>query len=255
MVNTEFYKNAKIYKIVDNTNGNIYIGSTCKKLCRRIAQHRANYKQYLNGKFSYITSFKILENGDYDIILIEEVKDCENKEQLRARERYYIENVECVNKRIEGRTAKEYYNDNKVVIAAKNKEHYEANKDTINAKHREYYDVNKDVFHEKQSIYRAENKDRINESKKIKYNCLCGSSVSKTNKAEHEKSEKHIQYCNENNIELNKHKDNIPNHIKYKSIRNAKHICEICNGHYTLSGKSEHLKSKKHLSKLEIKDN
>ena len=55
MVNTDFYSNAKIYKIVDNTN-NIYIGSTCKKLCQRLAQHRANYKQYLEG---FTTSFKI----------------------------------------------------------------------------------------------------------------------------------------------------------------------------------------------------
>ena len=222
MVNTEFYKNAKIYKIVDNTNGNIYIGSTCKKLCQRIAQHRANYKQYLNGKFSYITSFKILENGDYDIILIEEVKDCENKEQLRARERYYIENLECVNKRIEGRTRKEYY------------------------------EANKDQFHEKQKEYRTENRDKINESKKIKYNCVCGSAVCKTNKSEHEKSVKHIQYCKENNIELNNHKDNIPNHIKYQEKRNAKIVCEICNGIYSMVSKSGHIKTKKHQEKIKI---
>ena len=85
MVNTEFYSNAKIYKIVDNTNGNIYIGSTCKKLCQRIAQHRYAYKQYLNGdKKSFTTSFAILQNEDYDIILVEEVVDCQNKEQLIA---------------------------------------------------------------------------------------------------------------------------------------------------------------------------
>jgi hypothetical protein len=78
MVKLDFYQNAKIYKIVDNTNDNIYIGSTCKKLCQRLAQHRSNYKQYLNDKFSYITSFKILKNDDYDIVLIEEFP-CENK--------------------------------------------------------------------------------------------------------------------------------------------------------------------------------
>ena len=81
MVNTEFYSNAKIYKIVDNTNGNIYIGSTCKKLCQRIAQHRTDYKNFLNGTNHYITSFKILENGDYDIILLEQCENITNKEQ------------------------------------------------------------------------------------------------------------------------------------------------------------------------------
>ena len=252
MVNTEFYKNAKIYKIVDNTNGNIYIGSTCKKLCQRIAQHRAHYKQYLNGNFGCITSFKILENGDYDIILIEEVKDCENKEQLRAIERYYIENLECVNKRIEGRAKQQYYEANKDIMSEKSKIHYEANKDIINDKRREHYEANKDQFHEKQKEYRTENKDKINENKRIKYNCVCGSAVCKTNKSEHEKSVKHIQYCKDNNIELNKHKDNIPNHIKYQEKRNAKIVCEICNGIYSMVSKSGHIKTKKHQEKIKI---
>lgn len=107
------YSNGKIYKLVDNTNGNIYIGSTCKKLCQRIAQHRDDYRKYLNGKHHWVYSFKILENGNYDIILLEEVKDCESKEQLHARERFHIENNICVNKNIPGRTSKQYIADHK----------------------------------------------------------------------------------------------------------------------------------------------
>ena len=42
------YQNGKIYKIIDYTNDNIYIGSTCEKLCRRIQKHKASYKCYLN---------------------------------------------------------------------------------------------------------------------------------------------------------------------------------------------------------------
>ena len=35
------YQLGKIYKIVDNTNGNIYIGSTCEPtLARRLAKQR-----------------------------------------------------------------------------------------------------------------------------------------------------------------------------------------------------------------------
>jgi queuine/archaeosine tRNA-ribosyltransferase len=81
-----------------------------------------------------VTSFKIIENGDYDIILLEEVKDCENKEQLRARERHYIESLDCVNKTIPGRTNKEYYQLNKDFINNKKKAKYEENKNKINAK-------------------------------------------------------------------------------------------------------------------------
>ena len=92
MVKLDFYQNAKIYKIVDTTNDNIYVGSTCKKLCQRLANHRSKYTAYLKGKCHFVTSFIILENNNYDIILLEECP-CENKEQLHAKERYYIESI------------------------------------------------------------------------------------------------------------------------------------------------------------------
>ena len=139
MVNTDFYSNAKIYKIVDNTNNNIYIGSTCKKLCQRLAQHRCDYKRYLEGKSHFISSFKILENNDYDIILLEKCENITDKEGLRARERHYIETLECVNKRIEGRTINEWYNDNKDKISENKKVYYNENKDKI----KKYYNDNK----------------------------------------------------------------------------------------------------------------
>ena len=90
----------KIYKIVDNTNGNIYVGSTCEKqLCRRLQKHKASYKCWLNPnvKQGYMRSFDIIKNGDYRIILLEEYP-CETKEQLHAREQHYIDNTVCVNK-------------------------------------------------------------------------------------------------------------------------------------------------------------
>ena len=64
------YQLGKIYKIVDNTNGNIYIGSTCKPyLSSRLAGHKADYNNYLLGLRQHITSFEILKNGDYNIVL------------------------------------------------------------------------------------------------------------------------------------------------------------------------------------------
>ena len=99
MEKINFYEKARIYKIVDNTNQNIYIGSTCKTLAQRLGQHRADYKRFLNGIRNNVTSYDILKNGDYNIYLIEEFS-CENIEQLRARERFYIESLKCVNKNI-----------------------------------------------------------------------------------------------------------------------------------------------------------
>ena len=87
----------KIYKIVDNTNGNIYIGITTLTLQKRLSDHKRR------GRCS---SRDIIKNGDYRIQLIEETDD-------KTRERYWIENTECVNERIPGRTTNQYYSDNK----------------------------------------------------------------------------------------------------------------------------------------------
>ena len=70
---------------------------TCKTLKQRLQQHKSSYKCYKDGKGNYITSFKILEKDNYDIVLIEDYP-CDKKEQLNARERHYIETMTCVNK-------------------------------------------------------------------------------------------------------------------------------------------------------------
>lgn len=130
----------KIYKIVDNTNGNIYIGITKKKyLCKRISGHRTDYKR---GKLC--SSREIIKNGDYRVELIEETED-------ETRERYWIENTDCINKQIPNRTrkeySKEYYENNKDIIIEKkkeySKEHYQNNKEYIlklNKEHKKYVD-------------------------------------------------------------------------------------------------------------------
>ena len=91
------YSKGKIYKLIDNTNGNIYIGSTClPTLAHRLAHHKHHYKEYKRGKRGLTSSFYILENGNYDIILLEEVK-CTSRDQLFQRERFYIDSMNCVN--------------------------------------------------------------------------------------------------------------------------------------------------------------
>jgi hypothetical protein len=193
MVNTEFYSSAKIYKIVCNVTGLIYVGSTCKLLCQRIAQHRTNYKRYLEGKFNYITSFKILENGDYNIILIEELKNCENIEQLRARERHYIESLECVNKRIEGRTPGEYRNTHKEEKKKIDKKYYELNKIKLIEKQKKYAEMNKDKIKEYQKEYTKTNKQKI-------ICACCNKEIVKRNFKEHEKTLNHMKNKSNTNV-------------------------------------------------------
>ena len=158
------YTHSKIYKIIDNTNGNIYIGSTTQSLSQRLGAHTREYKRYCNGKSKFLSSFDIIKNMSYEIILIEEV-NCNNKEQLHKIEREHIEANECINLRIPTRTKKEYYNANREEIIEKQKEYYKANIEAI----KEYRDVNRDKIKEYSKEYRDANKDTIKEYKKQYY--------------------------------------------------------------------------------------
>ena len=125
------YQLGKIYKIVNNTTENIYIGSTCEPiLSRRLAQHISSYKRYLNGKYRYLSSFDILANSDYDIVLIE-LCPCQTKDELLARERYHSDTFDCVNKNRPG-----IHNEmgHKEYIAKYYETHIEAIKEHKNAK-------------------------------------------------------------------------------------------------------------------------
>lgn len=143
------YDNGKIYKIVDNTNGNIYIGSTIQSLYKRKSQH----KELRNKCMSKL----IIKNGNYDIILIENYP-CKSKEELLKRERHYIENTDCINKTTPGKTSAEWYQDNKERILKKSK-------NKVKTDERKEYEIkyaneNKDIINDKSKIWYKKNKDK-----------------------------------------------------------------------------------------------
>ena len=114
------YDNGKIYKLIDNTNGNIYIGSTIQKLSKRKSEHKAD------AKSKNCKSKSIIENGDYDIILIENYP-CKSKEELLMRERYYIDNTDCINQ-VRSHISKD---ERKKYLNKYNKNYKTVNKDQI----------------------------------------------------------------------------------------------------------------------------
>ena len=153
------YKLGKIYAIECNVTGQKYIGSTCEPtLAKRLTKHVGSYKCYLKGTFyNYISSFKIFENGNYCIMLLEKYP-CDTKDELLARERYWTNSIDCVNKvKVQG-----MYN----LLGEK-----------------EY----KKQYHEK-------NKDVIHAQKNEKHNCVCGNCYTHANKQRHIRSVKHQQY-------------------------------------------------------------
>lgn len=171
------YDNGKIYKIVCNTTGKVYIGSTTKKyLSQRLAKHKADYKRYLNGLEGYITSYEILKNGNYDMILIESFP-CNSKDELFSRERYYTNTIDCVNKV-----------KNQGIVKELGKKEYKKQTD------KKYRENNQEKIKKMYKEYRQKNLETIKTKAIQKFTCECGSTCSKTNKAAHTKSNKHLKY-------------------------------------------------------------
>lgn len=112
----------KIYKI--SGYGLNYYGSTTESIKRRLARHKAHYKDYKDGKRTdKITVFQIFDLGDdYNIELIEHFI-CPDKKTLLDKENYYITNNECLNKCVPNRTPEQ--------LKERQKKYNELHKDKI----------------------------------------------------------------------------------------------------------------------------
>ncbi len=94
--------NGFIYKIFSNDNKMNYYGLTTQQNIQlRFNQHIENYYQYTknNDKSLYCSSFIIFNNYTLDQIQITIIEQYYNIPliQLRNREKYYIQNFDCVN--------------------------------------------------------------------------------------------------------------------------------------------------------------
>jgi hypothetical protein len=173
------YQLGKIYAIKSHNTDKIYIGSTCdKRLSSYLGKHTYNYRKYLKGEKGFVSSFDVLECGDYYIELLEKV-ECTCKEELLTRERHYIKTMECVNHRQPGRTKKMYREDNKEHLNQyhkkwrenpdnkksaneRSKKFYQDNKVEQLAKQKAYYEANRAEKVAKQKAYYEANRERIN---------------------------------------------------------------------------------------------
>lgn len=219
------YHNGKIYKITSPQSDKFYIGSTINDIRIRLSKHKNNYKNYLNGKYCYVSSFEVIKYDDCIIELLKEVK-CESKTELEIEEGKTIKEYQdrILNKNVAGRTKKEYRELNKDIskeyqknyrelnkdkLKAINKEYHELNKDKRKERAKQYYKKNKDMIIEqskeyrelnkdevkvKNKEYRELNKDKIKQRKQQKIECICGSIICKDEKSRHDKSKKHISF-------------------------------------------------------------
>ena len=117
------YSKGKIYTLRCRTDDALlYVGSTIQHLCDRQASHKRSSKA---EKCKKCLLYRTI-NNDWDnwYIKLYEEYPCDNREQLCKREGEVIRLIGTLNSRIEGRTNKEWYNDNK----EKKKKYYEDNK-------------------------------------------------------------------------------------------------------------------------------
>ena len=148
------YSKSFIYKLSSYDNDLIYIGSTTQILCKRLYQHKTKMN---------CTSKILFENSNNVFITLLEEVTATNKQELHAIERRYIENFDCVNKKIPLRTPKEYRQDNRELITEKSRIYRQNNKEMVLEKKRIYNQNNKG----KQQIYYQQNKKMISEKKRI----------------------------------------------------------------------------------------
>ena len=176
------YSNSKVYKIWSPLGDKVYIGSTTKELlCQRMTTHRYKYNQWKKKQASsnnlFITSFILFEEYGIENCFIEliEANKCASKDELTQLEGKYIREIHCINKKVEGRTIKEWCDDNKEKI-------------------KQYYQEHKEHYADRSKKYRQENKEKIKANNCKSLSCACGSIYTKMHKARHESSIKHKSY-------------------------------------------------------------
>jgi len=238
------YKNGKIYTIRSYQTDDLYIGSTTQTLTKRLSTHKSNFKRWKNGKYSYTSSYDIIKYGDAYIELLE-LFPCSCKMELCRREGELIRSMDCLNKRIAGRTDKEYRDENKDKL----KEYREENKDKTKEYDKEYYQENKDKRKEQQKEYCEANKDKL-KIKKREYREANKDKIKDKLKEYYEANKEKLKIQAKKYYEANKEQSKEYSQANKERL-NHKINCE-CGGKYTYKNKSTHFKSQKHQAHVSL---
>jgi hypothetical protein len=85
------YANGKIYRLVATGTEQVYIGSTCELLAKRLYNH--NWCAAHPESQKPTMACKLYEEGRTVAIELIEAFPCETRDQLLVRERYWLENT------------------------------------------------------------------------------------------------------------------------------------------------------------------
>ena len=135
-----------------------------------------------------MTSFDIFKNDDYEILLVESFP-CDYKDELLARERYWTNKIDCINKNKPGLF-------NELGRVEWNKQYNVEHQEQIHKYNKQYYVEHQKQIHGKNKQYYADHKDSLNE----KQYCKCGGMYTLTHKSQHMKTSKHRKYIQSETI-------------------------------------------------------
>jgi len=191
------YKEGKIYKIKCNETGEQYFGSTTGSLRVRLNCHKSKTKSK-----KQCMSRQIINRGNFQIELVENYS-CETKHELHKRERFYIDNNECVNRIIPTRTQKEYRELHKEKLKECKRTYEKEHRQERNIYKNNYYKANED-YREKTkaraSQYYEQNKEKVLERLRVRYVCCCGKEGLVQHKIRHEKTKRHQDFINQTSL-------------------------------------------------------
>ena len=181
------FSKGKIYKITNDYNDDVYVGSTCDTLVKRYSNHKShsNHPKKMNRPLYAL--MKEIGNDRFRIELIEDYS-CEDKYQLRQREGYFIRQFGTLNMKIEDRTHKEW----KQEYNKKNQNHIKEYCKLYRKNHQETIVNYRNEHKDKQKEYCKEYYKERAETLKQKVKCECGCVVCFQHLNNHKKTQKHI---------------------------------------------------------------
>ena len=134
------YSAAKIYKVLNALDDEVYVGSTTQALAQRMWKHRRN-ATHRNTKFYQHMNDIGITNFYIDLIC---PYPCDNIEELHSREGEWIRQMGTLNQIVSGRTRRQYREDNRDKLREQKQQYREQNKDKILEQKQQYREQNKD---------------------------------------------------------------------------------------------------------------
>ena len=198
------YSNGKIYKIWNDANNEVYIGSTFQPLCKRMANHRTHATCESKYKTKLYTMMRTLGFDLFHIELLESFP-CNDKEELRKREGELIREFGTLNGRVENRTQQEYRVDKKERINAIQRIYAQENRERLSEYKKNWYEQNKEAVikrvkansegkREQKHEYDQKRYEEKKEALSVKIECACGGCYTIMSKAKHLKTKLHKKY-------------------------------------------------------------